>query len=247
MKTIRLVITLGLVLPAAAAFGLDGEEILQASDAKLLPPNCTYNLTLDTVEDDGTRKVNVLDGQKKGNARNVMLVTRPPKVSGSVHMRKELVIWSYYVTDRKTVKEAYSSIFMGSLLNYGDVMATELSYDYDVVATQETTEHYILTLAPKPDHEGYARVVVTVNKDDLVPVKREYFALSGELMKTAEIIELRRAGRRNSEETVYMQQRYYEPLKDRYSIATYSSIRYVQPNQIPDRYFDENQIRYFGS
>lgn len=243
------------------AFSLTGPEILKASDDKLLPPSCSYRLNLVTKESDGSKKKNTFDGFKKGNAKNIMLVTKPTKVAGSVHMRNELVIWSYYVTDKKLVQEAYASVFMGSLLNYGDVMATELSYDYNVIDTKEKDAKqiydaktakkrkgtkYVLTLKPKPGHDGYAKVVVIVDQNDLIPERREYYALSGELMKTCDIEELKRKKSRGKELTTKMEQKYYEPMKDRDSIATYDKIEYLEEKDIPESYFNENQIKYLG-
>ncbi len=239
---VPLAVFLGFVAGPLVAQAMTGEQVLKASDDKLLPPNCSYTMTLDTEEDDGTKKVNVLEGFKKGNTRNVMIVQQPSKVRGSVHMRKELVIWSYYTTDRKLIKEAYASTFMGSLLNYGDVMATELSYDYAVSEMRATAESYILTLGLRPGHEGYARVVMVVDKASLEPRKREYYARSGELMKTCDIMRLDRSG----DKTVYLQQKYYEPLKRRYSTAEYREIEYVDASSIPESYFNENRIRFLS-
>lgn len=234
-----------LLLPAAAplfAQSMTGEEILRESDARLLPPNCEYRLQLDTVEDDGSRRRDQYTGYKKGDDRNVMIVREPRRFRGSVHMRNGVVIYEYTSTDQRTRQKAYSSVFMGSLLNYGDVMSTALSYDYNVVDTQEDDTYYILTLRPKPGHEGYDMLKVFVRKNNLVPEIREFYALSGELMKTAVIEQLRREGNR----TVYMRQRYFEPLSDKTSIAVYSDIVYRRPEQIPDRYFNEGQIRFIG-
>ncbi len=231
-----------LVVASAAVSALTGQQILEESDKKLLPPHCSYRLDLDTVESDGTNKENLLVGYKKGNSKNVMIVRTPAKVSGSVHMRNQYVIWSYYVTDTNLVKEAYASTFMGSLLNYGDVMATELSYDYNVIRKRTRGKYYLLTLEPKPGHEGYAKVIVHVNRETMVPEKREYFALSGELMKTCDVTSLRRSNNK----TTYVVQKYYEPLKDRYSTATYENIEYSSADSIPERYFDENYIPYLS-
>jgi hypothetical protein len=240
---ITLAVCIGLTLFGSNLFAaMTGTEILIASDKKLLPTYCSYNLLLETTENDGSKSANTIEGYKKENARNVMLVTDPPKVAGSVHMRKELVIWSYYITDKKLVKVAYSSSFMGTLLNYGDVMATELSYDYNVTDMKTTTTDYILTLKVKKDHEGYAKVVVTVAKATLYPNKREFYAASGELMKTCTLQQLSR----NGDQTTLMQQKYTEPLKNRFSIATYSNIKYVAAAAIPDRYYNENEIQSMG-
>lgn len=242
-RVVFLMLVSALCVPTALfAQRMSGTEILRHSDNQLLPPNCEYRLQLDTREDDGSRRREQYVGYKKGDDRNVMVVREPRRFRGSVHMRNDVVIWEYTSTDERVRQKAYSSVFMGSLLNYGDVMSTALSYDYDVINTEETNRFYILTLRPKPGRDGYARINVHVRKNDLVPEIREYYALSGELMKTAVIEDLRRSGNR----TTYMRQRYFEPLSDKTSIAVYSNIVYRRADQIPDRYFNEGQIRFIG-
>jgi hypothetical protein len=227
--------------PAAAA-ALSGTDILKQSDKKLLPENCIYTLSLNTKDDaDGSETTYVFKGQKKGSTRNIMLVSQPNKVKGSSHMRREVVIWSYYTTDKQLKQQAYTSVFMDSLLSYGDVMSTELGYDYDVTKTEKSKngKQYVLTLAPKPKHEGYAKILVYVNISDLVPQKREYYAKSGELMKSCDTVTLTQTAGK----TVYLEQKYYEPLKNRYSVAVYDTIKYVEAAAISDSLFNENQLK----
>lgn len=219
---------------------VDGDRILQLSDQKIFPLLCSYSLSVETKEENGKIKSYVTNGYKKGNDRNVMIVKEPARMAGTVHLRKQAVIWTYYTTNHKLMKLSYQSLFTGSLLNYGDVLAVELSYDYNVVSVEETASDYVLNLQPKAGHEGYAKVIVYIEKENLLPKKRLYYALSGVLLKQSEFTKIEFAGER----LVYMEQEFYEPLKDRRTIVTYSNIKYL--SDVPDKYFNENYLKYLG-
>lgn len=219
---------------------LDGNQLLKQSDEKMFPAVCSYSLSVETVDEDGKIKNYVTKGYKKGAAKNVMIVEQPRRMAGTVHLRKEAVIWTYYTTNQKLMKIAYQSVFMGSLLNYGDVMALELSYDYEVIAKVETETEYVLTLTPKEGHEGYAKVVLEIDKESLLPIKRSYYALSGILLKQSEFKKIEF----NGQHLTYMEQEFYEPLKDKKTVAVYSQIQLLK--DVPDNYFNENYLKYLG-
>jgi len=119
-------------------------------------------------------------------------------------------------------------------------MALELSYDYEVIAKAETETEYVLTLTPKEGHEGYAKVVLEIDKESLLPIKRSYYALSGILLKQSEFKKIEF----NGQHLTYMEQEFYEPLKDKKTVAVYSQIQLLK--DVPDKYFNENYLKYLG-
>jgi len=219
---------------------IDGNQLLKLSDEKLIPTICSYSLTMETTDEKGKSKNYVVKGYKEGPGKNVLIVEEPRRMAGTVHLRKEAVIWTYYTTNQKLMKIAYQSVFMGSLLNYGDVMAMELSYDYEVAATAETETGYLLTLKPKAGHEGYAEIRVEIDKETLLPKKREYYALSGLLLKESTFKKIEFSG----QHLTYMEQEFYEPLKEKKTVVIYSQIQLLE--DVPDKYFNENYLKYLG-
>ncbi|HCL56254.1 MAG TPA: hypothetical protein DHW82_04500 [Spirochaetia bacterium] len=238
MKKIILILLL-LWIPSYF-FALSGEEILKKSDEQWVPDICSYLLTMKTIESGGDEKENQFKGFKKGSVKNVMTVVKPKKISGSVFLRKDDVIFSYYTTNHKLNKVAYQSLFMGSLLSYGDVLATELSFDYNVSKTEETGEDYILTLTPKQGQSGYGKVVIQIGKKDFLPKKRDYYALSGILLKSCVFNKIEFDGKNLS----YMEQEFFEPLKERKTIVSLSSVEILK--DIPEKYYNENFIQYLS-
>ncbi len=218
----------------------DASEVLQISDSRLLPNICSYELTLRTEYDSGKTKTQEFEGFVNGNEKNVMIIKAPAKIAGSVHLRKGNVIWTYYTTNHRLMKISYRAIFMDSLLNYGDIMSAELSYDYAIASMEEGEQFYKLTLTPREGHEGYGRIDLTIDKKNMMPVKREYFALSGILLKVSEFkkIEL------NNDSPSYIEQEFYEPLKDRKSILIIKNIKPLA--SVPEKYYNENYLKFLS-
>jgi hypothetical protein len=232
--------------PAAAARnapGLspaEGLEILKKSDALLIPEMCSYDLTLTTTEKHDSVKVNSFKGYKKDMQKNVMVVREPRRIAGSVHLRKDNVIWSYFTTNKRLTKMAYQAIFMGTLLNYGDVMATELSTDYDVTAAERQGQNYELTLQPKQGHEGYGKILLTIDGKTLFPKKRRHYSLSGLLLKECDHVLIKHDGTK----TLQVKMIFYEPMKQRTTEVEFSNIKLL--SDIPENYFNENLIKDLG-
>ena len=233
------IIIAGLMV-AAFATGVPaytGLEILQISDSKVIPKFCKYRIVMKTVEQSGRERLTVMRGFMKTSIKNVLITERPKTAAGTVHLRKDTVIWSYYTTNHKLMKVSYQSIFMGSILNYGDVMATELAVDYDVKSMDDKSQEYRLELTPKKNREGYAKILLYIDKKTFYPIKREYFALSGMMLKTCEFkkVEWDKGKLKHVEEV------FYEPVKDRKTIVTWDSFEHDV--NIPEKYFNPEYLR----
>tara|TARA_Y100000031_G_scaffold124294_1_gene140023 strand:- start:288 stop:1052 length:765 start_codon:yes stop_codon:yes gene_type:complete len=219
---------------------LTGQEVLRLSDEKLIPGLCSYVLRMDTVRKGKKPKINGFIGYKKGAKKNVLIVKRPKRVAGSVYLKKDNVIWSYYTTNHRLTKVAYQAVFMGTLLNYGDILATELSSDYDVAKLEEVSDKYMLTLTTREGKSGYGTIVLTVDKDTFLPEKRSYYALSGILMKECRFEKISYQDGMLS----YLEMHFIEPMKERKTIVRFTDIR-PQKN-IPDKYYNESYIKFLG-
>jgi len=224
------------IFPVWARAG-EGEELLRRSDAKLIPDTCTYRLALTTMTAGGETKSYDFVGFKKGANRNVLIVNGPAKIAGSVHLRKGDDVWTYFTTNRRVSKVAYQAVFLGTLLNYGDILASELSVDNEVTAVERTATEIVLTLRPKANHGGYAKVVVTLGKDSLLPMRRSYYALSGALVKECVFADID-----TSKGTVAgMTMKFFEPVSGQRTSVKIWEVQ-ILPS-VPDAYFDENQIK----
>lgn len=226
------------------AFAGEGEELLMRADAKLFPSTASYKLSVVIENDDGKINRTLFNGIKKGGAKNIMVMREPVKNAGTVQMRKENAIWVYYSTNGKTMKSAFQSITVGEAVSYGDILANDLAYDYNVTNMTESGSNVILTLNPKPKHEGYAKLIVTIDKDSAQVKKREYYALSGTLLKVCEIKETKY---NEKGVLVYFKQEFFDPLKERRNFVVIEEIKELKENEVPEKYYNETQMKFFGN
>jgi hypothetical protein len=224
-------------------FAEQGEALLKKSDEKMFPRNASYELSIEVENDDGRVSRQYLTGYKKGEARNVVFVHEPKKNAGTVEMRRANSIWVYFNTNGKTMKSAFQSLAIGENVCYGDILAGDLSYDYYVESMSANAETTTLTLKPKQGHEGYAKLVVVVDSKTLVPKTREYFALSGTLLKKCEIIDVEYG---INGAVKRFKQKFYDPLKDRKSFVSVDKIRELPDSGIPERFYNETQLKFIS-
>lgn len=91
---------------------------------------------------------------------------------------------------------------MGSDFSFEDEMKNEkLSELYSVTLTGtekfENTDCYMLELKARTKEAPYDAQKIWVGKNDFVPYKLEYFAISGILLKSLVILETEKIGNRN--------------------------------------------------
>ena len=232
------------VLSTASSGKDSGEEILRKSDAKVFPVNASYELTIEVQNDNGRVSRQRLVGYKSGSSRNVVIVREPKKNEGTVEMRRDNSIWVYFNTNGKTMKSAFQSLALGEDVCYGDILTGDLSYDYSVESVSFDKKDIVLTLKPRPGHECYAKLIVVIDGNNFVPVRREYYAVSGTLLKKCEIdsVETDAGG-----SVIRYRQKFYDPLKDKKSFVTVDRIRTMRSGDIPERYFNETQLKFVGA
>jgi outer membrane lipoprotein-sorting protein len=234
----------------SAVYAEEPSGILQKSDKKFIPEIFTYNMTLRTKSADG--KVDVVDyNGKKKHENNIMVTLNPVSARGQVNLKNRNVLWSYFPTSDTSVKQSYQAIILGTSVSYGDILAIELSRDYDVQSTAEnsslsndaagTNMYYLLALTPKKGVDGYAKIFIWINQANFLPVRREYYALSGLLVKSCEIksISFNDKGVLSGADELF-----YEPLKKKETLVTFSNI--IVLNDIRDTTFNPKAMKFFS-
>jgi hypothetical protein len=181
------------------ANGLDAQAILKMADSVLIPANAKFNWSL-TVERSGEpTKENRYIALKKGDLKYLFYTYYPSASLGVCHMRIDSTIWMYFPLADSSYKESYKAAFLNSGLSYADVMYNELSryYDCRLVSTKAPArgldaagtgpgaqiDCLELELSARKGADGYAKILTYLDPASYLPVKREYFTLSGERLK----------------------------------------------------------------
>ncbi len=219
------------------------EDILFRSDEKVFPKFASYKMTINVENESGKKTHMLLYGYKKGSYKNVIIIKEPKRNAGTVEMRKDNSIWVYFSTNGKTMKSAFQSLAIGEEVCYGDILTNDLAYDYNVVSMTNNSSDIVLELKPKPKHEGYARLLVTIDGKTFLPKKKEYYALSGTLLKLCDITSFEFGPDGKVSRFV---QSFYDPLKDKKSNVTVENIKELNDSGIPEKYYNESQLKFLS-
>ena len=169
-------------LPAAAA--MDGTQILQKVDRNLEPESYESYRQLTDIQPDGSKKVSVLYTMKKGRDKVVALFLAPASDKGRVTLRIGDNMWLYIPDVGRPIRITSLQSVTGSIFNNADILRIDYTAEYNVEATEEQNDAYLLALKAKTGEVAYDRLKMWVDKKALLPVTIECYAASGLLLKT---------------------------------------------------------------
>ena len=169
-------------LPAAAA--MDGTQILQKVDRNLEPESYESYRQLTDIQPDGSKKVSVLYTMKKGRDKVVALFLAPASDKGRVTLRLGDNMWLYMPDVGRPIRITSLQSVTGSVFNNADILRIDYTAEYNVEATEEQGDAYILSLKAKTGEVAYDKLKMWVDKKALLPVTIECYAASGLLLKT---------------------------------------------------------------
>jgi outer membrane lipoprotein-sorting protein len=147
----------------------------------------------------GDERTLVFESWSSGTERSFLEFVEPARDAGSRFLRIEDAMWIYLPRVGKSVRIQGHMLrqgLMGSDFSYGDASENpSLLEDYEgTVDGEEVVEGrscWILTLDGLRDDLSYPRQRIWVDRERWVPVKEEWYARSGKLLKTAEFGDVR--------------------------------------------------------
>lgn len=182
---------------APTAWALTGDEILGKAEQAMNAPKdrvATERMTL--VDSDGSTKERVIEVYQKGSEKRLAVFRSPSDVDGVGFLslsddRMYLYLPAFHKV-RRIASSAKNEDFMGTDFSYEDMAETEYTKKYVASLEGRKDGTYQLALTPKPGAVvSYARQKMWVDESTFIPVRTEYYAADGTLLKvlTAEAIE----------------------------------------------------------
>lgn len=195
----RLLLVVSLVTVPCLAQGMTARDIVKASDDLMRGDTMRgqYSMTVVTPYWERTLKLNAYG---IGRDRTFIRILAPPKEAGITTLRIENNMWNYLPKVERTIKIPPSMMlqpWMGSDFTNDDlVKESSIVYDYthEVVAEETIDSHeaYKVELLPKPEAAvTWGKLVLWVRKGDYVPLREEFYAERGKLIKLLEYSEIK--------------------------------------------------------
>ena len=196
MKKTLLIAAAALAVPAfsaAAPARPDVRELLTKVDRLYRSSRSWSEIEMEVVTPDWKRTLS-MDFWTEGLKKTFIRIGSPARDAGSATLRLGNEMWNYFPKINKVMKVPPSMMlgsWMGSDFTNDDLVRESTLIDdytggYFEPAKPDPAFYYI-RLKPKKDAVSlWAAIELTVRKDDLLPVREEYYDDKGRLQRTME-------------------------------------------------------------
>ncbi|THF61643.1 outer membrane lipoprotein-sorting protein [Pseudothauera rhizosphaerae] len=186
------------------------------------------------------RKYRVLS---RGNENTIVLTMEPASERGQALLMRGRDLWIFMPSVSQPVRLSLAQRLTGQVAN-GDLARANFAGDYNPTLTGRDVVDglpcQVLDLAAADRGVTYARVKYWVREDNAWPVKAEFYALSGRLLKTCRYLDFREmAGRVRPTRLV---------MEDALKAGETSELTYEAMNlrDLPERMFTREYLRRLG-
>jgi outer membrane lipoprotein-sorting protein len=240
LPTLILGLCLWCIGPAGGAESIDAARIVEKAD-HIRFPDQGFQVDARVISiTDGVRSVSQFRILSQNQDNTIVMTTAPASERGQTMLVKGQDLWVFMPNISQAVRLPLSQRLTGQVAN-GDLARANFSGDYDPVLLRTETidgkEYHVLELTAVNRRVTYHRVLYWVEKDRYRPFKAEFYALSGNLLKTAHYRDYVDMAGVERPSKLYMQ----DPLKSgSHSLMEYSNMRL---RELPDRFFTHNYLR----
>jgi len=198
IHTLAIVATLCLCATPALAQDPTAEEILAKIDGNMTFESRTSKTKMTVVNPRRTREF-IMISFGRGEDHSAIEYTSPARDKGNKMLRKADEVWTYFPSVERTQKISGHMLrkgISGSDVSYEDMMsASDLrsAYKGKVIGKEEIEGRpaWKLELVATDDAVTYPKRTSWVDVATHIPVKQELYALSGMLIKTWEMKEIK--------------------------------------------------------
>lgn len=123
----------------------------------------------------------------KGKEKTLAKFLAPAKERGTGYLKNKENVWYYLPNIEKSIKVSGRQSLSGTDFSNSDILGIDFLKDYTIRLMGEEklnkTPCYLLDLKAKEGNITYDRIKCWVEKSNNMPLKFEYYTLSGELLK----------------------------------------------------------------
>ena len=177
---------------------VDAGAYLKRYDEVMSPPAFEADASMTAHREDGTTRTYKMHIQKSGVDKLRSQFLEPAAAKGQEMLRNGENLWLYMPNLKRAVRVASRDSFMGGDFNNADVLRVNYVADYDV-SVSPTAEAGLVLLELKARHAqaSYDAIKLWMSAGDASkaqPVRAEYYAKSGKLLRSATFIDVKDFG-----------------------------------------------------
>ena len=173
------------IIPAEA---ITAQKILEYAD-NIRSPQTDYRVTARIISKKPNKKdkTAIYEILMKGQDKTIIKTLKPDMDRGTSLLMLRYDLWVFLQNISKPLRISLQQRLFGEAAN-GDIARANFSGDYDPllkdIVTIKGKEFYFLELTAKDEKVTYHKVKLWVMKDKYYPLKGEFYAFSGKLLKT---------------------------------------------------------------
>ena len=238
----RLALALFFLLSMAPpARGDEAADIVRDADRARRPgESFVWRITITSYVAKKSPSVDGFEVFVKGTGRSFVKFVAPPRNVGRSLLALGRDLWIYLPDAGKPVRIPFSQRLVGQVAN-GDIARTDYAGDYDATLLSDESvdgvDCHVLDLKAKTKEVTYAAIKYWVSKDGRRPVKAEFYAGTGTLLKTGFSENFKEIGGHLLATRLTLVDAI---RKDKKSVLDYGEISI---RDLPDKYFDKNYMK----
>lgn len=235
------ILSLLIWMPGARAVEPTADKILELADEVRNPQSdFTVDVAVTSVKpgkNPGTAKYEVMI---KGKTKTIIKTIAPAVDRGTSMLMVDYDFWVFLPTVTKALRISLQQRLLGEVAN-GDIARVNFAGDYTpkLLKTEriENLDYYVLELTAKDDRVTYHRVLLWVQKGNYHPLKAEFYAVSGRILKIAAYENYRQVAGKLRPTRLVLDD---PTVKGQRSIIDYSN---VVRASLPDRIFNQQYLK----
>ncbi len=226
---------------AWAESSLNASEIVERVDAIRNPQeDYRLNVRITSYKPDSAPKTADYEVLVKGRDKTLVKTLAPPIDRGTSMLMLGYDFWVFLPSISKPLRVSLQQRLLGEVA-YGDIARANFSGDYSARVLEENVDlqgvpSYLLELTAVDERVTYHRVLLWAAMNDCRPVKAEFYAVSGKLLKTCVYEDYREAAGVLRPHRLVLE----DPLRQgQKSIMEYSDIR---AEAHPEKFFTKEYL-----
>lgn len=183
MTALRCAVALAFLVPLARAETPAPEEIVARAD-EIRNPQADYivEARVASLRPGEETKEAVYEVWIKGRDASVIRTLAPATDRGTSLLMRGRDMWAFLSNVAQPVRISLQQRLLGEVAN-GDLARVNFSGDYAPRILKRTKDHYLLKLTARYDNLTYNTIELLVSRIDFRPLRADFFALSGRLLK----------------------------------------------------------------
>ncbi|MEW6621183.1 MAG: outer membrane lipoprotein-sorting protein [bacterium] len=220
---------------------LTGKEIVKKADQVLHPDYAIYAADMITIKQNGEKKLFQLKIYVSGKDHALVWYLSPPRERGTGYLLDDNNMWMYFPSVERSVRISSSQTIMGTDFSTADILKVRLAEDYDaILLSMEELDGipvYSLELKAKSNNAAYNEIKYWIKKDGFIPIKMEFYTISGKLLKILTYSEVKNIGGRTRPIKLTMESMINVGYKSIMSLTTAD-----YETKIPDYFFTQEYL-----